>query len=479
MTKHTESQSSRRDFLKTSSVAVLGGALASPHTVPGAPNSDRTSRLSCWMGVGRPLEALIENYQQVFDGLQAGGVTGVVVVRLFFSSSDGKALSVRTFTPNPRIYRKLGVEPPAPPSEELPEKRRLLEATLNEAKRRGLAIYVLGPEDTRHSLPSPKVRHHRVNKGHDLVSEESLLAKAAHVQDVMEQYPMVTGGVLDGPEFGYEIEPGHRSYIFDDLPEGLRPKAKELGYDFDALVAAKDRFFERLHALKSPDLDLRSDADLQTWLKFRRDVLMNYYERLRKAIATSARPIKMGVGSRSPCFAFLTGSDLPALARLYDFILPKHYFFHRGYDGLYGTVGRYLQTLTSWNPGLADADALKVVEALFGLRMPWIRSRFDLDLGFPPEFFESVVKNETRRALAMVPDPSQVIPWIDAGREPHDGDPLPANDVYRILKASHEAGLRRFAYHNENHLTKGEWAVISHLCGKGWLDGQPGYAPPN
>ena len=31
-----------------------------------------------------------------------------------------------------------------------------------------------------------------------------------------------------------------------------------------------------------------------------------------------------------------------------------------------GTVGRWVEVLTEWNPGLSDASALRVVEAFFG-----------------------------------------------------------------------------------------------------------------
>ena len=62
------------------------------------------------------------------------------------------------------------------------------------------------------------------------------------------------------------------------------------------------------------------------------------------------RPVQMGVGSRLPCFTALNGYDLKAMAANYAFILPKLYFFHRGFDGFYGTIGRYIQTLSEWNP---------------------------------------------------------------------------------------------------------------------------------
>ena len=83
------------------------------------------------------------------------------------------------------------------------------------------------------------------------------------------------------------------------------------------------------------------------------------------------------------------------------------------------------------------------------------------------------------KALAAVDDPSRIVPWVDAGREPHAGDPISAADLHRILVAAREAGLQNFLFHNHCHLTGSEWAVVSNLCGEPWYDGKPGYHPPD
>eukprot|EP01046_Picozoa_sp_COSAG06_P038816 COSAG06_NODE_4515_length_4189_cov_12.834230_10_plen_130_part_00 len=103
-----------------------------------------------------------------------------------------------------------------------------------------------------------------------------------------------------------------------------------------------------------------------------------------------------------------------------------------------GTVGRWVEVLTEWNPGaetafyepftletitlprqvrenirkplkkeafpagLSDASALRVVEAIFGLKLPGVTSRFDLESALTPEFFATVVYEESVRALAAV-----------------------------------------------------------------------------
>ena len=441
-----------------------------------------TPQLSAWMRFGQPLEVVLEDYGAIFDGWQAGGVKAIVVGRMLFAASDGTPMSVAAFDPDPMVYADYGVRPPEAPAEKLPEKRKLLAAALTDAKSRGLEIYVFCPDAGQ----GPG------GDGHRLIDEASLAARAARVRDVMEAFPMVDGGILDGPELGYEIAPGHRSNIFQDLSDDLRDGADGLGFDYDTLVAAQGRFEHKLRDLSPGEIDLRasggylgtfelldSDPDLAAWFAFRRALFMQYYRRQHEALALIHRDVRIGVGSRLPCFLPLNGADLSAMGHMYPFILPKLYFFHRGFDGFYGTIGRYIQTLTEWNPGLSDTHAMKVVEGLLGVRLTWVRSRHDLELGFPIGEFDTFVADETARMLAAVPSPERVVPWVESGREPHHGDPITAGELHRILVAARGAGLQHFLYHSHTHLTESEWAVVTNLCGEPWHTGKPGYAPPD
>lgn len=451
--------------------------------------------MKLWMDVMRDLEYLMNDYARLLDAWAEGGVDGLVVGPMCFNAekllpgptivwSGGPAIP--SFDPNPEVYHRLGVEPPAQPHESLPAKRALLERALLAAKERGWQVWIF--QASYGAGPG--------GEGHIFADELTRKAICARMIDTLEHYPMVDGAIMDGPEWGYEIAPHHmnyRSYIFNDLPESVAAKATELGYDYARLVAAKDRFYERLHNLDPRRIRLHApggmlgafelfgeDPDLFAWLRFRVEALTDFFRSVSDCLrAEMSRPIKLGVGPRSAAFAPLCGYDMARLAEFMDILLPKHYFWQRGFDGLLGTVYRYVETLTSWNPGLGDAEALAVVKALFGLSLPLVRDRSDLESALTAEFCQEVVAQETRRPLAVVDDPQRIVPWVDAGRFPHDGDPMSAGDLRRILLAAQEAGLQRFLYHHAGNLTAGEWAVISELCGKPWRPLESAYRPPD
>jgi len=119
----------------------------------------------------------------------------------------------------------------------------------------------------------------------------------------------------------------------------------------------------------------------------------------RKQVDALERKAKLGTLPRTTAFSLLTTQDYQTTQFYFDYLFTKHYFWNRGFDGMYGTVARWVQTLREWNPSLTEADCFKVVKLWFGLQLPGIESLADLNLGFPDEFFSEVVYSETRRAL--------------------------------------------------------------------------------
>ena len=127
------------------------------------------------------------------------------------------------------------------------------------------------------------------------------------------------------------------------------------------------------------------DPALLAWLAFRLASLTACFADIVHTVKAASRPgLRLAAGPRSAAFAPLCGYDLPRLAGILDLLLPKHYFWHRGFDGMYGTIARYVATLTAWNPDLSEAGALAVVSSLFGLELPEVACLADFDAGLPP-----------------------------------------------------------------------------------------------
>jgi hypothetical protein len=461
--------------------------------------------MNLWMDILRDLPYVTTHHERLFDAWQEGGVDGIVIGPMEFVSADPplndkfitgnllpgaqmidrNSVATAAFDPNPRIYQRLGVQSPAPPAEPFGEQRDALQKALEAASSRGLHIMIMyagagaGPG----------------GDGHHLHDECSLHAHLARMIDTLEQFPMADGAIMDGPEWGYEIAPhhmDHRSFIFRDLPDTTESMCTALGYDFHALVAAKDRLFALLHDLEPRQVRLHGgggllgslqlfgrDPDLVAWLQFRIDSVTGFFRRFRAALAAEmSREVKLGVGPRSAAFAPLCGYDLSQMGDFIDVLLPKHYFWHRGFDGFVGTLFRWVETLCEWNPKLSEAEALTVVEALFGITLPGVVGLGDFESALSPAFYEQIVADETRRALAAVHgDAQRIVPWLDTGRFPHDGDPMSARDLDLLLGAAEEAGLRRALYHHQGCLTEGEWTVISQRCGKPWRARTSDYRP--
>ena len=424
--------------------------------------------MKVWMDVMRQIEPLLDDYPAVFDAWQEGGVEGMVIGPLCFAGGQ------LAYDPDPAVYRRAGCPVPASPSPPWLAKRRRLEQMFDDARRRGMSVWIFEPGS-----------HGGTGASNHWTDAAACSAYAAGMADTMAHFPMADGCVLDGPEWGYEICPhhmGYRSYLFNDLPPAVAPTCRDLGFDYDELVVAKDELFACLHDLPKEVRRWPNDGTtfgcddlfghitgLKRWLEFRARSLEAVVAGRRAALATHQVPaFLIGVGMRTPALAGLTGVDLPRFAPLADVILPKHYFWHRGFDGLYGTLFRYVEVLTQWNPGMSDRAAMGIIAGVFGLELPWLNDRDDFDHGFPDEFFQMIVRNETITAIEAAIDGSRVMPWVDAGRRPHGGDPFGAPELRKTLIASQEAGLQRFLYHHHYNLTAAEWQVMSGLCGKSW-----------
>ena len=65
--------------------------------------------LQPWIRIGQPLEAVVDDYESIFDAWEAGGIRGLVFGRLLFTDADG-GFTVPAYRTNPDIFARRGIE---------------------------------------------------------------------------------------------------------------------------------------------------------------------------------------------------------------------------------------------------------------------------------------------------------------------------------------------------------------------------------
>ena len=483
----------RRGFLSGLVSATMGGSLlgAAGQVERGqAPDRRRPERrrqdavgspqaptdsLAAWIFVNSPLEFWMSDYRRTFDAWEDGGVRGIAVGYLQFDDAES-GTRIPTFEADPAAYKSFGVAPPAEARRD-PEKEKQLQAMLDNAAARGWEILFFGSGGRGGSRPA----------GEDPFGAVGF---AAGVEDTMRAFPQASGVILDGAgEHRYELAFHHGGELFE-MSEGERQRFDRLGFDGARMERGMRHLRERFHKLTPARVRYLADGgmlgglalfdvdeDALYWLRTRQETTLRNMAALREQMDRLSRKVKLATIPRSAVFSLLTTQDYEKTHAFFDYIFPKHYFWHRGFDGMYGTIARWVRRIGRWNPSLSESDCFRVVKSWFGLELPGIRSLSDMDLGFPDEFFSELVYSETRRALDATGDPDKVIAWVSTGRSPHAGDPMPAHDLHRILVASQRAGLRRFLFHPSPDLSVPEWKVISSLCGNEWQEDPDGYWP--
>ncbi|MEE2659562.1 MAG: hypothetical protein VX733_13735 [Candidatus Latescibacterota bacterium] len=405
-----------------------------------------------------PLEHWTEGYKERFDAWEAGGIRGLVVGRMLFRQPDGS--QIRAYAPDLQVYSAHGEDPPEIQSRD-ETKERQLQAMLDDAASRGWELMIFG-----------------------------FGGSVAQLEDQLNAFPQISGFIIDGPgENHYELEFHHGGELLE-IRSGEEARFEAIGVDVERMQRGIDHMRESLSKL-TPErvryhaaggmlgamllFDVNEEA--LYWLRSRQQASLNEWKRARELADAADRPVRLGGIPRAVSFSSLTGQNYHLMAPYFDLIFPKHYFWHRGMDGMYGTISRWVKRLRRWNSGLSEADSFDVVKALFGIELPEVRSLVDMEMGFPNEFFSQLVYGESRRALDAIGDADKVIAWVSTGRCPHGGDQMTARDLQGILSASQQAGIKRFLYHPEPDIGAAEWNVITRMCGTPWDEDPKGYWP--
>lgn len=471
----------RRTLVKT----LAGAASASVfnRSANAAPDP-ANSRLVAWMYMIYPLEQWLTDYERTLDAWESGGVRGIVIGPLRFWDGTPSfdftyrraGATIQTFAPDPAIYRRFGVDPPENVRLDA-AKEKQLQGLLTSIAKRKWELMLFGPG------------HYGRRKSFEQ-DPFGALSLAAGVEDTLRAFPQAQGVIIDGAgEHHYELAFHHGGELFE-IRDHQRPLYAHLGFDVARMERGMNHLRTRFHQLTPAKVRFHSSGgmlgglslfdlneDSVYWLRMRQEATLRNMAAVRKGWDSLSRRAKLGTIPRSAAFSVLTTQDYEKTHAFFDYIFPKHYYWHRGFDGMYGTIARWVQTINDWNPELTEEDSFAVVKLLFGLDLPGVQRLHDMEKGFPDEFFDKIVFSETKRALEATRNPDKVIAWVSTGRNPHAGDPMPAHDLERILAASHRAGLKRFIFHPDVNIGAAEWKVISRMCGKEWKEDPNGYWP--
>ena len=299
----------------------------------------------------------------------------------------------------------------------------------------------------------------------------------ARTRDTFAQYPDTCGFVLDGPEYGYEIEPGHRSDVFTCFCRHCENKARELGCDFAAMQEAAARLRARLSALsptvlrgfieaQTGPLDavdlLLQDPALFDWICFKTTCIEHYVGAFYRGVKEIDPKLKLACGPRTSAFAPLTGYNYRRLGALTDFIAPKLYFWQHGIDGLKGTVYRYAQTLVELNEDVDEGLALDFVFKLFGFTMPDVRTLDELSAPLNEAFFRETVPGEIAKMIFRTGPVERLKPWVGLH---HGGVRISSNELELLLQAIVASGLQSLIYWHYSDMSEEEWQVLQGFIG--------------
>ncbi|MCH8911282.1 MAG: hypothetical protein IH867_11190, partial [Chloroflexi bacterium] len=297
-----------------------------------------------------------------------------------------KRVPTAAFTPTPEFYEGLSWQPPTMPAH-LSGQAKQLSTALDMGRSKGFSIYAVddkgyflhggfgsGKLDTSRRTPS-------------FTDPEMPAMTVARARDTAAHFPQVTGLLLDGPDFKWEIKPGHRDDLWVeqiDTPEN-RAFATTNGMDFQAVLDGREHFNEFLHGF-NPDHARRFIADapgalashdwwrdhpkFTAWYSFKQAAVEWSVGSSYRGVKKHLPDMQVGNSSRLPFAEPLTGHNTARKQGYIDFQQPKQYWWAGGVAGFRGTIVNWVDTLVEWNDGLDPELASELFSSMFDFPMP-------------------------------------------------------------------------------------------------------------
>ncbi|MDP6823112.1 MAG: hypothetical protein QF554_07440 [Dehalococcoidia bacterium] len=194
------------------------------------------------------------------------------------------------------------------------------------------------------------------------------------------------------------------------------------------------------------------------WMRFKHAAVEQHISAIYGGIKEYHPELSVGVSSRMPALAPITGHNLRRTRNYSDFQLPKLYWWPGGVAGLRGTAMNWVETLAEWNPGLGVEAASEWFSAAFDIPIPKSYSVPGWGSEAPDGWFESTVDDQVRKMIAAVGDLDDFVPWV--GLEHFGSTWITPSELRRMLGVMKRHGVRRYSYFVYNSLTPDYWNVI-------------------
>ena len=378
------------------------------------------------------------------------------------------------FNPTPEYYEGLSWQPPTMP-DHLAGQSEKLSAALDMGRAKGFTIYTVDDKGyfLHGGFGSGKLD---ITKRTPSFTDPSMPAMTvARARDTAKHFPQVTGLLLDGPDFKWEIQPGHRDDLWVepiDTPEN-RVFATNNGMEFQKVLDGREHFKEFLHgfnqeyarkfismapgALASHDW-WRDHPKFNDWYSFKQAAVEWSVSSSYRGVKEYLPDLQVGNSSRLPFAEPLTGHNTVRKQKYIDFQQPKQYWWSGGVAGFRGTIVNWVDTLVDWNDGLDHELASELFGAMFDYPLAASYPISDYNSEATDEWFTTAVRDQTAKMIANSGGQEQYMPWV--GLEHFGSNWLTASELDRMLAEMQSQGATRYCYFIYNSMRPEIWDVI-------------------
>ncbi len=387
-----------------------------------------------------------------------------------------KRVPVAAYSPNQELYEGLDWAPPEMPASVQSQQDELRDA-LQLGVSKGFRLYTTDDKGyfLHGGFGTGRLNEEAAKRTPSVTDSDGPAMTTARARDTVANFPEISSLLLDGPDFKWEIKPGHRDDMWVepiDTPAN-REFAQSREIDIEKVLDGRSRFRDFLGSF-TPD-SARSfiveqhgaladhawwslHPEFSPWYSFKQQAVEWSVSSSYKGVKSHLPEIAIGSSSRLPFATTLTGHNPLRKQSYTDFQMPKEYWWSEGVAGFRGTVVNWVETLVDWNPGLDEDLASDLFSAMFDYPMPDDYPVSSYSSEATDAWFETSVRDQTQKMLRDSGDADRFVPWV--GLEHFGSNWLTPSELDRLLGEMRNSGATRYCYFVYNSLKPGYWDVI-------------------